>query len=142
MSFVEPGIGREIVSQFGGSGIRQAVESATGGILFGVLLGTPHTASERPSRLPGLTFETDLYQKSFVVVGAALTLDAVDRRACAGCLEPLLQCRFVVAQRIAGAQIECKPLGGLTENLAVDKGAHGVETAVEEDRTHHSFHRI
>ena len=75
--------------------------------------------AERLSRLPGLTFETDLDQKTFVVIGAAFTFDAIDGSTCAGGLEPLLQRGFIVAQRGAGAQLEGQLLGGLAEDLAV-----------------------
>ena len=44
MSFVEPGICREILDGFGRAGVRQAVEGAAGGILLGVFLGAPHAA--------------------------------------------------------------------------------------------------
>ncbi len=54
---------------------------------------------------PSAGLETHLDQKALAVVGTALALDPVDRRAGARSLQTLLQRGLVVAQRGTGAQL-------------------------------------
>ncbi len=76
------------------------------------------------------------------MVGTAFALDAIDRRARAGCLQPLLQRGLVVAQRLSGTQFDGKTFGGFAHHPAADEESHGLQTAIEKKRAHHSFHGI
>ena len=112
------------------SQIRKAFQCAARGILLGVFLGASHAAGQRRSRLCVIAFEPDLDQKTLVVVGAALALDAIHRHSRARGLQPLLKRGFVVAQSGAGAQLDepvarrPRPSPGCGQTLAQGPGRH------------------
>ena len=106
-------------------GCRQPLQRAPRRILFRVLLGASHAAGQRLSRLSIAALEPNLDQKSLAVVGAAFTLDPVNRRAGPRRLQMLLKRRFVVAQRRAGAQLLGQLLGRLAHHLAAAKALTG-----------------
>ena len=54
----------------------------------------------------------------------------------------LLQRRFIVAQRGAGAQLPGQLLRGLAHHAAAGKSSHRLQAAVQKQRAHHCFHGI
>ena len=76
------------------------------------------------------------------MAGATFALYAVYRDPRVFCLQPLLQCRFEIAQSRTGAYLLGQLLGGLAQHLAPRKGSNRFQPAVEKQRTDHCFHGI
>jgi hypothetical protein len=120
----------------------QTLQCAARGVLLGQLFGVAIALCQPLASHSVLRSQTNFDDKSLAVVGAAFARNPVERRADVPSLRILLQRRFIVPQRIAGAYLLCQLLSGPAHDMFARESSHRLQAGVEVHRPQHCFHGI